>query len=71
MVIYKDCNKVHSQQNIKKDMILVENKLHETDAELEASLKQSFLLSSAQCNMSQSSIYTATKLKALWFIIPV
>jgi hypothetical protein len=46
-----------------KDMILVEKKLHETDAELEASLKQSFLLSSAQCNMSESSIYIATKLK--------
>ena len=46
-----------------KDMILVEKKLHQTDAELEASLKQSFLLSSVQCNMSESSIYTATKLK--------
>jgi len=46
-------------------MILVEKKLHETDAELEASLKQSYLLSSAQCNMSESSINTATKLKHL------
>ena len=37
LVIHKDCNKVYSQQNIKKkDMILVEKKLHETDAELEA-----------------------------------
>jgi hypothetical protein len=46
-----------------KDMTLVEKKLHETDAELEASLKQLFHLSSAQCNMSESSICTATKLK--------
>ena len=46
-------------------MILVEKKLHETDAELEASLKQSFPLSSAQCNVSESSINTATKLKHL------
>ena len=40
-----------------KDMILVEKKLHETDAELEASLKQSFLLSSAQCNMSKFNLH--------------
>ena len=31
-------------------------------AELEATLKQSFLFSSTQCNVSESSVYTATNL---------
>jgi len=31
-------------------------------AELEDSLKQSFLFSSTQCNMSESSVYIATNL---------